>query len=118
VAHTPEQFAAWKEFIDELRALDENVSLVPDTDPPKLQIQANEPASNRQVMLNFVQPPEMIIHFDDQNVSASGGTSAFGIEMAKLAGGNFELMRRGQKLAPKELAAFIVRWLRTGTTRE
>jgi len=70
------------------------------------------------VMLNFVQPPEMIIHFDDQNVSASGGTSAFGIEMAKLAGGNFELMRRGQKLAPKELAAFIVRWLRTGTTRE
>jgi hypothetical protein len=117
VAHSPEQFAAWKEFIDELRVLDENLSLVPDTDPPKLQVQASEPASNRQVMLNFVQPPEMIIHFDDQNVSASGGTSAFGIEMAKLTDGKFELMRRAQQVAPKELAAFIVRWLQTGSTR-
>ena len=117
MAHTPEQFAAWKEFIDELRTLDANIALVPDTDPPKLQVQATEPASNRQVMLNFVQPPEMIIHFDDQNVSASGGTSAFGIEMAKLANGKFELMRRAQQLGPKELAAFVVKWLQTGTTR-
>jgi hypothetical protein len=37
--------------------------------------------------------------------------------MAKLADGKFELMRRAQQLAPKELAAFIVRWLQTGTTR-
>jgi hypothetical protein len=115
MSHSPEQFAAWSDFIAEIREIAPDLAMVPDTDPPKLQIQLTEAASNRQVTLNFVQPPDMIIHFDDQGVSASGGTSAFGIEMAKLANGKFDLMRRKRQLTPKELGAAIVHWLQHGT---
>jgi hypothetical protein len=115
LSHTPEQFTAWNEFISEIRSRSSEISLVPDTDPPKLQIQVTDPATNRQVMLNFEKPPEMIIHLDDQGVSASGGTSAFGIEMAKLADGKFTLMRRNKQLAPKELGTALVHWLQHGT---
>jgi hypothetical protein len=115
MSHTPEQLAAWNEFISEMRSLSIEISIVPDTDPPKLQIQITDPATNRQIMLNFERPPEMIIHLDDQGVSASGGTSAFGIEMAKLSDGKFDLMRRKKQLAPKEMATAVVHWLQHGT---
>lgn len=115
MSHSPEQYAAWKELLDALRAVSEDIGIVPDTDPPKLQVQVNDPVSNRQAMLNFVQPPEIIIHFDDQNVSASGGTSAFGIEMAKLTDGKFELIRRGKSMAPAELGSALAHWLQHGT---
>lgn len=113
--HTPEQTTAWNSFIDAIRNGSAEVSIVPDTDPPKPQLQVTDPASNRQATLNFVQPPDMIIHFDDQGVSASGGTSAFGIEMAKLVDGKFDLMRRKKLLTPQELGAAIVHWLEHGS---
>lgn len=113
--HTPEQLGAWNEFIAQVRAGSAEISIVPDTDPPKLQLQVKDPASNRQATLNFVQPPDMIIHFDDQGVSASGGTSAFGIEMAKFADGKFQLLRRKKQLTPQELGTAIVHWLENGT---
>jgi hypothetical protein len=113
--HTPEQLNAWNEFVLTIRAGFAEINVVPDTDPPKFQLQATDRASNRQATLNFVQPPDMIIHFDDQGVSASGGTSAFGIEMAKLTGDKFELLRRKKQLTPTELGAAIVHWLEHGT---
>ena len=113
--HTPEQTTAWNEFINAIRAGSADISIVPDTDPPKTQLLITDPASNRQATLNFVQPPDMIIHFDDQGVSASGGTSAFGIEMAKLADGKFDLMRRKKLLTPQELGLAIVHWLEHGS---
>lgn len=115
MAHSPEQYAAWKDMLDAIRATSSDIGIVPDTDPPKLQVQVNDPMTSRQAMLNFVQPPEVIIHFDDQNVSASGGTSAFGIEMAKLADGKFELMRRNKQLTPQELGNALGHWLQSGT---
>lgn len=115
MSHTPEQFAAWNEFISEMRSLSSAISIVPDTHPPKLHVQVTDPATNRQVMLDFERPTEMIIHLDDQGISASGGTSTFGIEMAKLADGKFDLMRRKKQLAPQEMAQFIVHWLQTGS---
>jgi hypothetical protein len=115
MSHTSEQLAAWNEFIAEVRSGSKGISIVPDTDPPKFQLQITDPTSNRQATLNFVQPPDMIIHFDDQGVSASGGTSAFGIEMAKFESGRFELMRRKKQLTPKELGEALVHWLEHGT---
>jgi hypothetical protein len=112
---TPEQSTAWQEFIDAIRDDSPDVSIVPDTEPWKPQLQVTHPASNRQVTLDFVKPPDMIIHLDDQGVSASGGTSAFGIEMAKFVGGKFELLRRKKTLAPKELGVGVVHWLQHGT---
>jgi hypothetical protein len=112
--HTPEQLNAWNEFIATIRGGSTEISLIPDTDPPKFQLQATDAASNRQATLNFVQPPDMIIHLDDQGVSASGGTSAFGIEMAKLTDDKFELLRRKKQLTPQELGAAIVHWLEHG----
>ena len=116
MSQTPEQSAAWQEFVSEIRSLAPDVSIVPETEPWKPQVQVTDPATNRQVMLDFVKPPDMIIHLDDQGVSASGGTSAFGIEMAKLVNGKFELMRRNKQLAPKELAVFVTHWLAHGTS--
>ena len=116
MSQTPEQQSAWQEFISEIRALAPDAGIVPDTEPWKPQVQVADPASNRQVTLDFVKPPDMIIHLDDQGVSASGGTSAFGIEMAKLVDGKFELMRRNKQLTPKELGAFIAQWLAHGTS--
>jgi hypothetical protein len=113
--HTPDQLSAWNELISVIRSGSSNISIVSDTDPPKLQLQATDAASNRQATINFVQPPDMIIHFDDQGVSASGGTSAFGIEMAKFTGEKFELMRRKKQLTATELGGAIVHWLEHGT---
>jgi len=101
--------------VNAIRAGSAEVSIVPDTDPPKSQLLITDPVSNRQATLNFVQPPDMIIHFDDQGVSASGGTSAFGIEMAKLVDGKFDLMRRKKQLSPQELGGAIVHWLEHGS---
>lgn len=116
MSHTPEQSATWNEFIREMRSLSSEISIVPDIHPPKFHVQVTDPATNRQVMLDFERPPEMIIHLDDQGVSTSGGTSTFGIEMARLADGKFDLMRRKKQLAPKEMAQFIVHWLQTGSS--
>jgi hypothetical protein len=113
--HTPDQLNAWNEFISVIRIGSPNVSIAPDTEPPQLQLQATDAVSNRQATINFVQPPDMIIHFDDLGVSASGGTSAFGIEMAKFTGERFELMRRKKQLTPRELGAALVHWLEHGT---
>jgi hypothetical protein len=113
--HTPEQINAWNDFIAEIRAGSSEINLAPDSDPPNFQIQVTDRASNRQATLNFVQPPDMIIHLDDQGVSASGGTSAFGVEMAKLSGDKFELLRRKKQLTAKELGTAVVHWLEHGT---
>src|SRR3954468_11562012 len=116
MSQTPEQSAVWQELMNEVRELAPDIGIVPDTEPWKPQLQMTDPASNRQITVDFVRPPDMIIHLDDQGVSASGGTSAFGIEMAKLAGGKFELMRRKTQLTPKELAAFLTNWLAHGAS--